>query len=80
MNKIAIVAHADFGKITITPSMVKVIDDNTQEAKTINQLIEEQNSTTITPQFVELTQLDFKSGKEKRREKRAKERKQNKKH
>lgn len=65
-KKIGIIGHVDHGKTTLT--------------KTIQEIIDEEKSFKITePPEIPLIEWDFKSGKESRRERRAKERKANKK-
>jgi len=75
-NKIAVIAHADFGRTTLDAAELKIIKD---DKKTIHELIEEDTSIKITaPPEIPLIEWNFKSGKENRRERRARERKLNK--
>jgi len=79
-GKIATIGHVDHGKTTLTATIMNVLDKTEKEAKTIHEIIEEDKSFKITaPPMIELTEWDFKSGKERRRERRLKERKANKK-
>jgi translation initiation factor 2 gamma subunit (eIF-2gamma) len=80
-DKIAIIGHVDHGKTTLTAAIMNVLDKTEKEAKTIHEIIEEDRSIKITaPPEIPLIEWNFKSGKESRRERRAKERKANKKH
>lgn len=79
-SELGIIGHVDHGKTTLTAAIMNVLDDTKKEAKTIHEIIEEEKSFKITaPPIIELTEWNFKSGKESRRERRVKERKANKK-
>ena len=74
-DKIAIIGHVDHGKTTLTAASMNVLADTKKEAKTIHEIIEEEKSFKITaPQEILLTEWNFKTGKESRRERRARER------
>lgn len=75
--KIGIIGHVDHGKTTLTAAKMAVTE---KKCKTIHEIIEEDKSIKITaPPEIQLIDWDFKSGKKSRRERRAKERKANKK-
>ncbi len=72
-NKIEIIGHVDHGKTTLTAALMAVTK---KKGKTINEIIEEDKTIKITaPPEIPLIEWNFKSGKESRRERRAKERK-----
>ncbi len=77
-TEIGIIGHVDHGKTTLTAAIMAVTE---KQSKTIHEIIEEDLSIKITaPIDVPLIQLNFKDGKESRRERRSKERKINNKH
>ncbi len=79
-EKIAIIGHVDHGKTTLSAAIMSVLADTKKETKTIHEIIEEEKSLKITaPPEIPLIEWNFKSGKESRRERRAKERKAKKK-
>jgi translation initiation factor 2 gamma subunit (eIF-2gamma) len=72
------VGHIDHGKTTLSATIVNVLNDTKNDAKTIHEIIEENKSIKITaPPQIPLIQWNFKSGKEERRERRKKQRKSN---
>ena len=79
-KKTGIIGHVDHGKTILTAAIMTALDNTEKETKTIQEIIDEEKSFKITaPPEIPLIQCDFKSGKESRRERRAKERKANKK-
>jgi len=75
---IGIIGHIDHSKTTLMSENVSVIEKSN---KTIHEIIEEGRSFKFTaPIDTPLVEWNFKTGKESRRERRAKERKANKKH
>lgn len=79
-KKIGIIGHVDHGKTTLTATIMNALDNTEKETKTIQEIIDEEKSFKITePPEIPLIEWNFKSGKERRRERRAKERKDNKK-
>ena len=72
-KKIAIIGHAEQGIRNL--QVVKTILEASAHKKTINEMIEEKETLIITAPEIRLTQLNFKTGKENRRERRAQERK-----
>lgn len=77
-QEIAIIGHVDHGKTTLTAALTQAFLnlETKKDTKTINEIIEEQNSIPfIEPPQIELTAWDFKTGKQNRRERREKERK-----
>jgi len=78
-DKIEITGHVDHGKTTLSAAFMDILGDK-KDTKTIHEIIEEQNSIPyFAPQTIELTNWDIKDGRQNRRERRAKERKSNKK-
>jgi|GEM_PF-3965560 len=76
--EIGIIGHIGHGKTALTSAIMAVTE---KKGKTIHEIIEEDKIIKITaPPEIPLIAWDFKSGKETRRERRAKERKANKKH
>ena len=74
-NKIAIIGHVDHGKTTLSAAFMDILGDK-KDTKTIHEITEEQNSIPFhAPQTIELTNWDIKTGRQNRRERRAKERK-----
>jgi len=86
-HKIGPIGHVDHGKTTLssvilvaTSSASKMDIEIARAGRNINEIIEEDKSVKLTAHpIIELTQWDFKSGKESRRERRMKERKANRK-
>jgi len=75
-KKVAIIGHIDHGKTTLDAAIMTVLEKTEKEAKTIQEIIKEERSMKITANTImEVTDLNFQSGREKRRERRAKERK-----
>jgi predicted ATPase len=73
-NKTIIIGHANSGKTTLSAAIINSLENI--ETKTIHEIIEEQQSIKITaPPKIDLINWDFKSGKQSRRDRRAKERK-----
>lgn len=80
--KIEIVGHIDHGKTAFTAGIQSVVaNKGLHEQKTIDEIIEDENSIKIysQPEY-NLTSFDIKDGKQSRRERRAKERNVNKNH
>ena len=82
MGKIGIIGHVDHGKTTLASAIAVALataDIKKDTKKTIQEIIEEEKSFKITaPSEIPIWD-DFKSGKESRRARRKKERKNNKK-
>lgn len=76
-HPIGMIAHVGSGTTTLSAAIaVAHASALVTEAKTINQIIEEDKATKLTvPPIIELTAWDFKTGKENRRERRKKQRK-----
>ena len=72
-KKIAIIGHAEQGMRDLRA--VKTILEANVHKKTINEMIEENETLRITAPEIALTLLKPKTGKENRRERRAQERK-----
>jgi len=81
-HKLGIIGHVDHGKTTLCAAMAYAASKEAlkiAETKTIDKIIEEQNSIPIITRQIELTNWDVKTGRQNRRERRAKERKSKKK-
>lgn len=75
-NNIGIVGHVDHGKTTLTACLSNMLDETKKDLKTVQEIINEDRVIKITaPVEIPLIQWDFKSGKQSRRERRAKQRK-----
>ena len=76
---IGIIGHVDHGKTTLTGAIMTALDKTLKETKTIQEIIDEEKSFKITAHpEIPLIEWNYKSGKESRRERRAKERNANK--
>ena len=84
-KRIETIGHVDHGKTTLSAAIINatllsLLDNAQSETKTIHEIIEQEKSIPYhAPAYLEPTPLDFKSGKQSRRERRAKERKAKKK-
>jgi len=82
-DKIGIVAHVDHGKATLSAAIAIATSIQhekakiaTSETKTIHEALEHDRAIKIiAPPIIELTEWNFKDGKQSRRERRAEKRK-----
>lgn len=73
---IGIIGHVGHGKTTLAAAIINTLANTKTEAKTIHEIIEEDRSIPFNaPPIATVEQWDFKSGKEKRRKRRANKKK-----